>query len=144
MLAPSPRARISKRHIRPALVDGPHLALANQTPEATGNWSQLAVSTPRHGGAGLMPLDVLLAIGLLIVVAKLTEGVLGRFGLNSIIAYTLTGIVLGPVTGVVDPTHDLLLFLEIGVFVLFFMWGWTRWTFPVSWPPYGDGTSRPR
>lgn len=70
-----------------------------------------------------MLLEVLLPIGLLIVVAKLLEGVLGRFGLNSIIAYTLTGILLGPATGLVTATHDLLLFLEIGVFVLFFIVG---------------------
>ncbi len=70
-----------------------------------------------------MLLDVLLPIGLLVVVSKLSEGVLGRLGLNSIIAYTLTGIVLGPATGIVEPTHDLLLFLEIGVFVLFFIVG---------------------
>ena len=70
-----------------------------------------------------MLLDVLLPIGLLIVAAKLLEGVLGRFGLSSIIAYTLTGVLLGPVAGVVEPTHDLQLFLEIGVFVLFFIVG---------------------
>ena len=33
-------------------------------------------------------LEVLLTLGLLIVVAKLVEGVLSRFGLSSIIAYT--------------------------------------------------------
>ena len=67
--------------------------------------------------------DILLPIGLLIVVAKLLEGALSRFGLNSIIAFTLTGVLLGPVTGLVEPTHDLQLFLEIGIFVLFFIVG---------------------
>ena len=70
-----------------------------------------------------MLLDVLLPLGLLVVVGKLSEGVLGRFGLNAIIAYTLTGVVLGPMTGAIEPTHDLLLFLEIGVYVLFFIVG---------------------
>ena len=70
-----------------------------------------------------MLLDVLLPIGLLIVVAKLLEGALGRFGLNSIIAFTLTGVLLGPTTGLVEPTQDLQLFLEIGIFVLFFIVG---------------------
>ena len=70
-----------------------------------------------------MLLEVLLPIGLLVVVAKILEGALGRFGLNAIIAYTLTGILLGPVAGVVEPTHDLQLFLEIGIFVLFFIVG---------------------
>ena len=68
-------------------------------------------------------LDVLLSIGLLIVAAKLIEGVMSRFGLSSIIAYTMTGVLLGPVVGVVEPTHDLQLFLEIGIFVLFFIVG---------------------
>ena len=70
-----------------------------------------------------MLLDVLLPIGLIIVVAKLMEGVLNRFGLSSIIAYTLAGVVLGPATGIVEPTHDLELFLELGIFVLFFIVG---------------------
>ena len=68
-------------------------------------------------------LDVLLQIGLLIVVAKLAEGVLERFGLNSIVAYTATGIILGPATGIVDLASETHLFLEIGVFVLFFLIG---------------------
>ena len=70
-----------------------------------------------------MLLDVLLPIGLIVVVAKLMEGVLNRFGLSSIIAYTLAGVVLGPATGIVEPTHDLELFLELGIFVLFFIVG---------------------
>ncbi|MYB28801.1 MAG: CBS domain-containing protein [Acidimicrobiaceae bacterium] len=70
-----------------------------------------------------MLLDVFLPIGLLIVVAKLLEGALGRFGLSSIIAFTLTGVLLGPATGIVEPNHDLNLFLEIGIFVLFFLVG---------------------
>ena len=70
-----------------------------------------------------MLLDVFLPIGLLIVVAKLLEGVLSRFGLNSIIAFTLTGVLLGPATGIVEPHQDLDLFLEIGIFVLFFLVG---------------------
>ena len=70
-----------------------------------------------------MLLEVLLPIGLIVVVAKLMEGVLNRFGLSSIIAYTLAGVVLGPATGIVEPTHDLELFLELGIFVLFFIVG---------------------
>ena len=67
--------------------------------------------------------EALLHIGLLIVVAKLTEGVLHRFGLVSIVAYTLAGVLLGPVTGIVEPTRDIQLFLSVGVFVLFFLIG---------------------
>ncbi len=70
-----------------------------------------------------MLIDVLLPIGLLIVVAKLVEGALSRFGLSAIIAYTVTGVILGPATGLIEPNHDLQLFLEIGIFVLFFIVG---------------------
>ena len=67
--------------------------------------------------------ESLLHIGLLIVVAKLTEAVLHRLGLVSIIAYTLAGVLLGPVAGIVEPTRDIQLFLSVGVFVLFFLIG---------------------
>lgn len=67
--------------------------------------------------------EVLFPIGLLIVVAKLMEGFLGRLRLNSIVAYALTGMMLGPVLGFVEPTFELHLFLDIGIFVLFFIIG---------------------
>lgn len=67
--------------------------------------------------------EALLHIGLLIVVAKLTEGVLHRLGLVSIVAYTLAGVLLGPVTGIVEPTRDIQLFLSVGIFILFFLIG---------------------
>ena len=47
--------------------------------------------------------DALLSVGLLIVVAKLAEGIFRRFRLNSIVAYTATGVLLGPVLGGVEP-----------------------------------------
>ena len=67
--------------------------------------------------------EALLFIGLLIVVAKLVEGVMSRLGLSSIVAYTVAGILLGPVTGVVVVTDDIKLFLDIGVFIFFFLIG---------------------
>ena len=67
--------------------------------------------------------EALLFIGLLIVVAKLMEGVLSRAGLNSIVAYTVAGIILGPVTGLVVITDHIQLFLDIGVFIFFFLIG---------------------
>ena len=70
-----------------------------------------------------MLLDVLLPLGLLIVIAKLVEGVLGRFGLSSIVAYTATGVLLGPVLGIVQPSPEIQLFLGLGIFVLFFLVG---------------------
>ena len=67
--------------------------------------------------------DALLSTGLLIVVAKLAEGVLQRFRLNSIIAYTATGIILGPVTGIVELNSYLQILLSIGIFLYFFLIG---------------------
>ena len=68
-------------------------------------------------------LDVLLPIGLLLVAAKLVQGILGRFGLSSIVAFTVTGIVLGPATGIIVPSPETRLFLGIGIFVFFFLIG---------------------
>ena len=67
--------------------------------------------------------DALLSIGLLMVAAKLLEGIFRRFRINSIVAYTIAGIVLGPVAGVVEPTAELHLVLSIGVFIFFFLIG---------------------
>ena len=68
-------------------------------------------------------IDALLPLGLLIVVGKIFEGIFKRFGLNSIVAYTITGTLLGPVLNIVEPTHELQTFLGIGIFVFFFLVG---------------------
>ena len=67
--------------------------------------------------------EALLSVGLLIVVAKLLEGVFKRFGLNSIIAYATTGVVLGPVTGLVESDAKVEMILGIGIFIFFFLIG---------------------
>ena len=67
--------------------------------------------------------DALFSIGLLIIVAKLLEGVFKRFGLNAIVAYATTGVVLGPVTGLVEPDAEVEIILSIGIFVFFFLIG---------------------
>ena len=67
--------------------------------------------------------DALIAVGLLIIVGKLAEGLFNRLGLNSIIAYTVTGIVLGPVLGVIEPSPYLTTLLGIGIFIFFFVIG---------------------
>ena len=67
--------------------------------------------------------DSLFAVGLLIVVAKLLEGVFKRFGLNSIIAYATTGVILGPVTGLVETSSEVEVILGIGIFIFFFLIG---------------------
>ncbi len=80
------------------------------------------IGVPFAGDAG-GHFEALLFIGLLIVVAKLCEGVFSRLGLSSIVAYTVAGIVLGPVTGLVEVTPSIQLFLDIGVFIFFFLIG---------------------
>ena len=67
--------------------------------------------------------DALFAVGLLIVGAKLLEGVFKRFGLNSIIAYATTGVILGPVTGLVETGSEVEIILGIGIFIFFFLIG---------------------
>ena len=70
-----------------------------------------------------MTFDVILSIGLLIVVAKLLEGVFRRFRLSSILAYTAAGVALGPVAGLIEPTEELQVLLGIGIFLFFFLIG---------------------
>ena len=67
--------------------------------------------------------EALLSIGLVIVVAKLVEGLLRHFRLNAIVAYTATGILLGPVAGIVEPTGEMQILLGIGIFLFFFLIG---------------------
>ena len=67
--------------------------------------------------------QVLLSIGLLVVVAKLFEGVFKRFGLNSIIAYAAAGIILGPATHVIKTGPEVDTILGIGIFIFFFLIG---------------------
>ena len=70
-----------------------------------------------------MSVDALARIGLLVVAAKLTEGVLARIGLSAIIAYTLAGVLSGPVTGIVVLGDDTQVFLTVGISVFFFLIG---------------------
>ena len=67
--------------------------------------------------------EALFSIGLLMVGAKLLEGVFKRFGLNSIFAYATTGVILGPVTGLVKSGSEIDFVLSIGIFVFFFLIG---------------------
>ena len=67
--------------------------------------------------------DALLSLALLLIVAKLAEGLATRLGQSSLMAYVLTGIVLGPALGVVEVQADLTLFFGIGVVFLFFLIG---------------------
>ena len=67
--------------------------------------------------------ETLLSVGFLVVVAKLAEGLSQRFRLNSILAYTATGVLLGPVAGLIEVTDDLQVLLGIGVYLVFFLIG---------------------
>ena len=67
--------------------------------------------------------EALLSVGLLIVIAKLLEGVFKRFGLNSIIAYATAGVILGPLTGLVETGVETEIILSIGIFIFFFLIG---------------------
>ena len=66
---------------------------------------------------------VLFSIGLLVVLAKLFEGIFKRFGLNSIIAYAAAGIILGPATGLIESGPEIDAILAIGIFIFFFLIG---------------------
>ena len=72
--------------------------------------------------------ESILALGALIIAAKLFEGVFRRLRLNSIVAYAAAGILLGPVldlAGVwsVDSTLHVELLLTLGIFIFFFLIG---------------------
>lgn len=85
------------------------------------------LSLPFSGDeAHALILQALLYIGVLIVVAKLIEGMFSRLGLSSIVAYTVAGILLGPaITGFIDinESEHIKIFLNIGVFIFFFLIG---------------------
>ena len=70
----------------------------------------------------------LLSLGVLIIAAKLAEGLFRRLRLNAIIAYASVGILLGPVlasAGIwsVQVTGHIELLLTLGVFIFFFLIG---------------------
>ena len=67
--------------------------------------------------------EAVFQIGLLILVAKVAEALLSRVRVNAIIAYTLAGVILGPVTGQVEAGGDLDTLLGIGIFLFFFLIG---------------------
>ena len=68
-------------------------------------------------------MEVLISLGLLLIIAKLFEGVASRLRQSSMVAYVAAGIILGPVLGLVEATADLDLFFGIGVIFLFFLIG---------------------
>lgn len=68
-------------------------------------------------------MELLLSLGLLLIVAKLLEGVAMRLRQSALIAYVAAGIILGPALGLVEATDELKLFFGIGVVFLFFLIG---------------------
>ena len=72
--------------------------------------------------------EALLSLGLLVIAAKIAEGVFRRLRLNAIVAYASVGILLGPVldlTGIwsIESSGHLELLLTLGVFLFFFLIG---------------------
>ncbi len=72
--------------------------------------------------------EALLSLGLLVIGAKLAEGIFRRLRLNAIVAYAAAGIVLGPVldlSGIwsIESGGHLELLLTLGVFIFFFLIG---------------------
>jgi Kef-type K+ transport system membrane component KefB len=67
--------------------------------------------------------NALLSIGLLLITAKLLEGVAIRLRQSPLLAYLAAGIILGPALGRVEPTDELRLFFGIGVLLMFFLIG---------------------
>jgi Kef-type K+ transport system membrane component KefB len=65
----------------------------------------------------------LLAIGLLLITAKLLEGLAIRVRQSSLVAFVAAGIILGPVLGVVEMSAELEIFFGIGVIFMFFLIG---------------------
>lgn len=72
--------------------------------------------------------DSLLSLGVLIIAAKLAEGVFRRLRLNAIVAYVAVGLLLGPAleqSGLwsIHFTSQIELLLTLGVFIFFFLIG---------------------
>lgn len=67
--------------------------------------------------------QVLLSIGLLLLAAKIGEGLARRIHQSSIVAYLLAGVLLGPILNVVQPTTEPRLFFTVGIIFLFFLIG---------------------
>ena len=67
--------------------------------------------------------SAVLSVGLLIVAAKLLEGIFKRFKLNAIFAYAVAGLILGPASGLVEESSELDLILSLGIFIFFFLIG---------------------
>jgi Kef-type K+ transport system membrane component KefB len=68
-------------------------------------------------------MELLVSLGLLLIIAKLLEGVATRLRQSALIAYVAAGIILGPALGWVEATEELRLFFGIGVVFLFFLIG---------------------
>ena len=86
--------------------------------------------------------ESLFAVGLLIVVAKLLEGIFKRFGLNSIIAYATAGVILGPVTGLVeDGSRGRYHPRASGYSYSSSLSAWRSWTLGASWGRFAVASS---
>jgi Kef-type K+ transport system membrane component KefB len=62
-------------------------------------------------------------LGLIVVTAAVFALIARRLNVPSIVAYILAGLVLGPVTGILEVTHSIELISEIGIALLLFLVG---------------------
>ena len=67
--------------------------------------------------------DTLLSVAALLILAKVLEGLAIRLKQTGLVGFVLAGILLGPVTGLVEPTEELTLFFGVGVLFLVFLVG---------------------
>lgn len=67
--------------------------------------------------------QALLTLGLLLITAKVLEGVAIRLRQSTLLAYLAAGIILGPALGVVKASVELDVFFAIGVVLMFFLIG---------------------
>ena len=93
-----------------------------------GLWLPAAGWLGSFGGSTEELRQSLLSLGVLVIAAKLAEGLFRRLRLNAIIAYAAVGILLGPALASlggwhVQATGHIELLLTIGVFIFFFLIG---------------------
>jgi len=66
---------------------------------------------------------LLRALGVLIVTAALFSFIAQRLNIPSIVAYILAGLLLGPITGILDVSHSIEIIAEVGIALLLFLVG---------------------
>ncbi|HID04376.1 MAG TPA: CBS domain-containing protein [Aigarchaeota archaeon] len=75
--------------------------------------------------------DAILSLALLIILARFSEEVASRLRQPLLVGHILAGVILGPaVLGVVKPSPELRLFIDIGIYLMFFLAGFEEIDIP--------------